>query len=159
MGQHKFLLASLIAFSALFASTQLFAQEDVIKKRKDFMEGNYDVLKAIKKGVAQKDYATVELKAKEIMGRMDNVLDHFPKGSTSEKSRAKAEIWEKWDEFTKIPPKVKDVAGSLARAAAARDEAEVQRHFNALGPESPFRGGACYECHKSFLKEKKKSGG
>jgi cytochrome c556 len=148
---------SLTVLSAL-ASSQLLAQEDVIKKRKAFMEDNYDGLKAIKKAVQEKDYATTEVKAKEIMGNMDKLLAHFPKGSTSEKSRAKEEIWEKWDEFSKIPLKVKDVAGALAKAAAAKDEAEVQVRFKALGPESPFRSGACYECHDAYLKPRKPAG-
>ncbi len=159
MDQRKFLWAALCALLSLFISTQLFAQEDAINKRRDLMKANYDSLKAIKKAVQEKDYATIEVKAKDIMGNMDKVLPLFPKGSTSEKSRAKDEIWEKWDEFSKHPPKVRAVAETLSKAAAAKDEAGVEVQFKALGPESPFRGGACYDCHKSFLKEKKKNGG
>lgn len=126
------------------------------------MDANYDALKAIKRAVEQKDYAAVTLKAKDIMSAMDKTLDHFPKGVTGEKSRAKPEIWEKWDEFSKRPLKVKEVAGALAKAAAAKDEAQVQVQFKALGAESPFRSGACYECHKDFRTSpprKEKSGG
>lgn len=161
MQQSKLLSAILFATLSVFISSQLFAQEDVFKKRKAFMESLYDSLKAIKKGVAQKDYATIEVKAKDIMGSMDKVVDHFPKGSISEKSKAKAEIWEKWDEFSKIPVKVKDVAGGLAKAAAAKDEDQVQVQFKALGAESPFRSGACAECHKAFRVSppRKKNGG
>jgi len=135
---------------SLVVSTQLFAQEDVVSRRKSFMDENYDELKAIKKAVEQKDYATVELKAKEIMGNMDKLVDYFPKGSITEKSRAKPEIWEKFDEFKKLPVKVKDVADGLAKAAAAKDEARVQSQFKALGADGPFKSGACYECHKDF---------
>lgn len=127
-----------------------YAQDDVLKKRKDFMDANYDALKAIKKAVEAKDYPAVATKARYIMGNMDHVLELFPKGVTSEKSRAKPEIWEKWDQFSKIPVKVKDVAAGLAKAADAKDEAAVQTEFKALGSESPFRSGACYECHKDF---------
>lgn len=148
---------------ALFLFSQVFAQEDVTRKRKAFMKESYDALKAIKRGVAQKDYATVELKAKDIMGHMDQLLDYFPKGSISEKSKAKPEIWDKWDEFSKLPVKVKDVANTLARAAARADEAGVQEQFQALGTEgSPYRPGACYDCHKSFVipsSQKGKTGG
>jgi cytochrome c556 len=141
---------ALLSLLAVFVSTYAFAQEDMVTKRKAFMNANYDDLKAIKRAVAQKDYATVELKAKDIMGRMDKLVDYFPKGSVTEKSRAKPEIWEKWDEFSKLPVKVKDIASGLAKAAAAKDEAAVQTQFKALGSESPFRSGACYECHKDF---------
>src|SRR6266850_2494934 len=146
-------VSGMIALGGLLSvliSTQLFAQEDVVKKRKAFMEERYDELKAIKKAVEEKNYPTIEVKAKDIMGGMDKLVDYFPKGSISEKSRAKPEIWEKWDEFSKLPLKVKDVASGLAKAAAAKDEARVQTQFKALGAESPFRSGACYECHKDF---------
>lgn len=152
MHQRKFLWAGLFALLTLFISSQLFAQADVIEKRQKLMKGNSAAAKAIKKGVEEKDYATVETKAKEIMGNMDRVLDLFPKGSTSEKSLAKPEIWEKWDEFSKNPGKVKKAAGELAEAAAAKDEARVEAKVKALG-------AACKGCHEPFRAEKKKSGG
>ena len=150
MRPSKFLGLGLYSLLSFFIATQLFAQEDVVNKRKAFMEENYDELKAIKKAVEQKDYATIELKAKDIMGNMDKLVDYFPKGSITEKSRAKPEIWDKWDEFKKLPVKVKDVADGLAKAAAAKDEARVQTQFKALGADSPFKSGACFECHKDF---------
>jgi cytochrome c556 len=150
MRPSKLLGLGLCGLLSFFIATQLFAQEDVVKKRKAFMEENYDELKAIKKAVEQKDYATIQLKAKDIMGNMDTLVDYFPKGSVTEKSRAKPEIWEKWDDFKKLPVKVKDVADGLAKAAAAKDDARVQTQFKALGADSPFKSGACYECHKDF---------
>jgi len=141
---------------SISVSTKLFAREDVVAKRKAFMRENYDAWKAIKRAVEEKDYATIEPKAKDIAGHMDNALDYFPKGSISEKSRSKPEIWEKWDEFSKGAVKVKDVANALAQAAAAKDDAKVQVQSQALiGPVgSPYRGGACYDaCHKSFFNQ------
>lgn len=131
-------------------STQLFAQDEIFKKRKDLMSASYDALKAVKKAVEEKDYPTTGVKAREIMGYMDHVAGVFPKGTQAEKSRAKPEIWDKWDDFSKLPVKVKDVANALAKAAAAKDEAAVQAQFKVLGTESPFRSGACFECHKDY---------
>ncbi len=45
----------------------------------------------------EKNFAEIEVKVKEINDNMDKILDLFPKGSITEKSRAKAEIWEKWE--------------------------------------------------------------
>ena len=146
----KFVSLGLCGFLSLVFVAHSFAQEEIVKKRKAFMQSNYDDLKAIKRAVEQKDYPTIELKAKDIMGKMDHVVEYFPKGSIAEKSLAKPEIWDRWDEFTKIPVKVKDAAESLAKAAAAKDESRVQSQFKVLGSESPFRSGACYECHKEF---------
>jgi cytochrome c556 len=150
MANPRLLILMLASIIAVSISVGAFAQDDILKKRKDFMNEQYDSLKAIKKAVEQKDYGTVELKAKDIMGSMDKVPDYFPKGSTSEKSRAKAEIWERPDEFKRDAVKVKEVAGELAKAAAAKDDSRVQTQFKALGPESPFKSGACFECHKDF---------
>ncbi len=149
---HSYSFRSLVFFAVCFllVTSPLFAQDDVYSKRKDFMDADYDDLKAIKKAVEQKDYSTVEIKAREIMGSMDKLLDYFPQGIQSEKSRAKPQIWQRWDEFSKLPTKVKDVAGALASAAAAKNDAAVQAQFKALGPDSPFRSGACFECHKEF---------
>ena len=151
MIHRKFVSIGLLGLLSLLAlSTQVSAQEDIVKKRKAFMQANYDDLKAIKRAVEAKEFPTIELKAKDIMGQMDHLTEYFPKGSIAEKSLAKPEIWDRWDEFTKIPVKVKDVAAGLAKAAAAKDEARVQSQFKALGADSPFRSGACYECHKDF---------
>ncbi|HEY7166409.1 MAG TPA: cytochrome c [Candidatus Binatia bacterium] len=150
MANRNVFILALGSLFALMISMHAFAEEDIVKKRKDFMSEQYDSLKAIKKAVEQKDYATVELKAKDIMGSMDKVPDYFPKGSITEKSRAKPEIWEKPDEFKRDALKVKEVAGELAKAASARDESRVQTQFKALGNESPFKSGACSECHREF---------
>lgn len=150
MRKHSFRGLGFVAVFCLLLTSPLFAQEDLYNKRKNFMDADYDDLKAIKRALEQKDYSTVEIKARDIMGSMDKLLDYFPEGVQSEKSRAKPEIWQKWDEFSKLPAKVKDTAGALAKAAAAKDDAAVQAQFKALGPDSPFRSGACFECHKEF---------
>lgn len=147
MIQHKLLGASLFALLSLFISSQLFAQE-VIEKRQKLMKGNSAAAKAIKGAVETKDYATIETKAKDIMGNMDKVLDLFPKGSTSEKSRALPAIWDKWDEFSKNPGKVKKAASDLADAAKAKDEK--------IGEKVKALGDACGGCHKNFRAEEKK---
>lgn len=148
MHQVKFLWVGLLVLLSLFIASELFAQADVIEKRQKLMKGNGATAKAIKKGVEEKDYATVETKAKDIMGNMDQVNDLFPKGSTSEKSRALPAIWEKWDEFSKGPGKVKKAAGELAEAAKARDDARVNSAFKVFSK-------ACGDCHPAFRAEKK----
>lgn len=81
------------------------------------------------------------------MGNMSKVPELFPKGSITEKSRAHPDIWEKWDEFNKHPKTVTKVAEALSKAAAAKNDAEVNVQVKALG--NP-REGACGDCHKAF---------
>jgi cytochrome c556 len=150
----KILAGALFSLIALAVSTQLFAQEDVIEKRKALMKANNEAIsKSIKKAVEEKDYATIELKAKDIMGGLQKAESLFPKGSISEKSRAHPDIWEKPEEFKKDLAKAIKSAEALSKAAAAKNEAEVNVKVKELG--NP-REGACGECHKMFRKDFRK---
>ena len=142
--------AAVIALSLLFTA-ELFAQADEIQKRRLLMENNNDtVVKALVKSVKEKDFAEIQIKVKGIMDNMDELVTLFPKGSISEKSRAKPEIWEKWDEFSKLPGTVKKAAQALGDAAKTKNEAEVEVKLKALGD-------ACNACHRDFRAPRKSS--
>jgi len=142
-----FLAGALFSFVSLVVSAQAFAQADVIEKRQDAMKGNSANAKAIKAGVESKDYATVEAKAKDIMGTADKIPSLFPKGSTTGKTKAKPEIWEKPDDFAKSAKNLSKAASELAAAAKSGDDAAVGTKVKALGD-------ACGACHKQFRAEK-----
>ena len=143
----KLLTGAFFGILALAVSTQVFAQADVIQKRQDAMKGNSAAAKAIKGAVETKDYATVEAKAKDIMGTADKIVSLFPKGSTTGKTKAKPEIWEKPDEFSKAAKNLSKSADELASAAKAGNAADVDVKVKA-------RGEACNSCHKQFRAEK-----
>jgi cytochrome c556 len=149
MRQRTIFQAIFLVIGMLALAPQLFAQEGVIEKRQKLMKSNGADAKAIKGALEQKDYATIETKAKDIGNNMDQVNDLFPKGSTSDKSRALPAIWEKWDEFSKNPAKVKKAASEVAEAAKAKDDAAIGAKVKALGD-------ACGGCHKNFRAEEKK---
>jgi len=144
---HKVLAGALLGFLTLAVSAQVFAQADVNQKRQDAMKGNSEAAKAIKAAVETKDYATVETKAKDIMGTADKIVSLFPKGSTTGKTKAKPEIWEKPDDFAKAAKNLSKAAGELASTAKAGNDAEVGVKVKALGD-------ACGACHKQFRAEK-----
>jgi cytochrome c556 len=144
---HKVLAGALLGFLTLAVSAQVFAQADVNQKRQDAMKGNGEAAKAIKAAVETKDYATVETKAKDIMGTADKIVSLFPKGSTTGKTKAKPEIWEKPDDFAKNAKNLSKAAGDLAAAAKAGDDAAVTTKMKAVGE-------ACAACHKQFRAEK-----
>ena len=148
MVQRKGLLMGVIALSAsLFVGSQVFAQSDVIEKRQQLMKGQSAAAKAIKGAVESKDYATVETKAKEIMGSADKIVEHFPKGSTKGKTKATAAIWDKSDEFGANAKSLNKAAGELAAAAKSGDAAAVDAKVKAVS-------GACGNCHKAFRADK-----
>src|SRR5882724_13064607 len=119
----KFLAGALFSFVSLVVSAQAFAQADVIEKRQDAMKGNSANAKAIKAAIESKDYATIETKAKDIMGTAEKIPSLFPKDSTRGKTKAKAEIWEKPDDFAKAAKNLGKAASELAAAAKAKDDA------------------------------------
>ena len=143
----KILAGVLFSFLGVAVATQVFAQADVIEKRQDAMKGNSANAKAIKAAVESKDYATVEAKAKDIMGTADKIPSLFPKGSTTGKTKAKPEIWEKSDDFGKAAKNLSKAAGELASAAKSGNDAEVGVKVKAMGD-------ACGACHKAFRAEK-----
>ena len=132
---------------------QAFANDEVIKERQKLMRSNDKQVKAIKKAITRKDFGAVETSANRIVANIGNMLDLFPRGSTSKKSKAKVEIWEKWEEFTQNRTKLVQAAEALAKAAAAKDEAQVSLQAKAVGL---WDTGACGACHKSFYKPRKK---
>jgi cytochrome c556 len=147
----ELLYGAAIILLSLFISSELFAQADEILKRRLLMESNNDAAtKDISRLAKEGNFAEIQVKVKEIMDNMDKIADLFPKGSISEKSRAKAEIWEKWDEFTKEPGKVKKAAQALADAAKTNNETEVNTKLKALGD-------ACASCHRGFRAPRKSS--
>jgi len=144
MLQKKYLLGGLALFAALLFSAQVFAQSE---KRQALMKDNSAANKAIKGAVEAKDYATIEAKAKDIMGNADQIVGLFPKGSDKGKTKATAAIWDKSDDFANAAKKLSKSAGELAAAAKAKDEAAVPVKVKAMGDN-------CGACHKVFRAEK-----
>jgi cytochrome c556 len=143
----KVLTGALFGAAALAFTTQAFAQADVIEKRQGAMKSQSAAVKEIKAAVDSKNYATIEAKAKDIMGTADQIPSLFPKGSTKGKTKAKAEIWEKNEEFVKYAKTLSKSASELAAAAKASNDADVGVKLKALGD-------TCSSCHKAFRAEK-----
>jgi len=147
MVRGNWVLAAVLGLIVGMGASQVFAQADIIEKRQKLMKSNSAANKAIKGAVKSKDYATVETKAKEIMGNADQVVSLFPKGSTKGKTKATDAIWDKSDEFAAEAKKLSKAAGELAAAAKSGDEAAVTAKVKALS-------GTCGGCHKPFRAKK-----
>jgi cytochrome c556 len=136
----KILLGAMFGFLTLAVSSQAFAQAD---KRQALMKDNSATAKAINAAVAAKDYATIEAKARDIMGNADKIIGFFPKGSGTGKTKATPAIWEKSDDFAKYAKSLSKSAGELAAAAKASNDAEIGVKVKAIGD-------TCNSCHKEF---------
>ena len=144
MVRGKIFIAAALGLITLLVSSHVFAQAE---KRQALMKNNSADAKAIKAAVEAKDYATIETKAREIMGNAEKIVSLFPKGSDTGKTKATAAIWEKSDEFAKDAKTLEKAAGELAAAAKAKNDAEIGVKVKALG-------NACASCHKTFRAEK-----
>jgi cytochrome c556 len=143
----KLFVAAILGLGGLAFSTQSHAQQDVIEKRQKAMKQQSADAKAIKAAVEAKDYATIETKAKDIMGISEKIPELFPKGSTKGKTKATGEIWEKNDQFVKDAKNLRKAASELADAAKSKDDAAIAAKVKAVS-------GACSECHKTFRADK-----
>ncbi len=143
----KILIAAVVGFVTMLVSSHVFAQVDVIEKRQKLMKSNSADAKAINNAAKEKDYATIETKAKEIVDNAGQIVELFPKGSTKGKTKATAAIWEKPDEFAKNAKNLGKAASDLAAAAKAKNDAEITIKVKALGD-------VCGSCHDAFRAQK-----
>jgi cytochrome c556 len=68
----------------------------------------------------------------------------FPKGSLTEKSKAKPEIWQKWPEFEAAAKNLDTWSTRLRDAAQKKDQAQVEAIMKDFGRQ------ACGTCHTPF---------
>jgi cytochrome c556 len=155
MSRVKFLAIAAFLLAELPASFHVFAQQEVIDKRKALMNANGKAIVAIGNAAKEKDYAAIQLKAKEITEGLDAAAKLFPPGSTGEKSRAHPDIWAKPDEFKNSLTNARKAAEAVTKAAAAKDEADVMTKVKDLGNS---KDGACGACHKVFRSDFRKEG-
>ena len=155
MSRFKYLAIAAFLLAELPTSFAVFAQQEVIDKRKALMGANGKAIVAIGNAAKEKDYDAIQLKAKEIMDGLDAAAKLFPPGSTGEKSRAHPDIWTKPDEFKNSLVNARKAAEGLSKAAAAKDEAAVMTKVKDLGNS---KDGACGACHKVFRSDFRKEG-
>jgi len=122
---------------------------DVVKDRqaamKDISKANKTLRAAAKKG----DKAEVEKQAKMIVVLAEKLPALFPKGTErgtldAKVTRAKPEIWAKWDDFQAKANELKSMASQIASAAGKGDLAMAGDGVNKAcgGCHKPFRGPA-----------------
>jgi cytochrome c556 len=123
--------------------------KDVIALRTYLMENVGDNAKELDKKLKAGNIADAKVNAQAIALHAMRVPDLFPQGSTSATSRAKDEIWQKWDEFVKAAGTMKTEADQLAVTIAGGKADEV-------GGQAKKMFGACKSCHDGFRKPEEK---
>jgi cytochrome c556 len=120
-----------------------------IRDRHQLMEGIGKNAKIIGDALKAGNTAPVAGPAAKIQADAGKIAALFPAGSTSPKSRAKAEIWQEWPKFKSAAKQLQMNAAVLA--AAAKDGGDVRAAAHNLFD-------TCKSCHDQFrVPEKKKA--
>ena len=124
--------------------------EDPVAVRMYLMENVGANTKALKDKIDAGAVKEAQLNAQAIALHALQIPELFPEGSAPESSRAKPEIWQKWDDFVKSAQALREAADSLAQAAGADNADEAKTKLQALF-------GSCKSCHDGFRKPEEKS--
>ena len=123
--------------------------KDVIALRAYLMENVGDNAKEMNDKVKAGKIAAAKVNAQAIALHSMRIPELFPQGSTSDTSKAKPEIWQKWDEFVKSADTLRTEADQLAVTLVEGKADEVTTQMKKVF-------GACKSCHDSFRKPEKK---
>jgi cytochrome c556 len=119
-----------------------------IRDRQELMKGIGKNAKVVGDALKAGNTAPVAGAAEKIQADAAKIAALFPPGSTSPKSRAKAEIWQQWPKFESHAKQLQANAAALAAAAKAGGNVRgaAQQLF-----------GACKSCHDQFRMPEKKA--
>jgi cytochrome c556 len=117
--------------------------KDVIAFRTYLMENVGDNAKELNDKIKAGKLKEAKLNAQAIALHSTRIVDLFPEGSMSETSRAKAEIWQKWDEFEKSAGALRNEADQLALVIADGKADAVKEQLKKVF-------GGCKNCHDNF---------
>ena len=117
---------------------------DVVADRQRIMKLNgaswTDAQAKIKAG----QFEAVAVNAETMALNAEHIPMLFPKGSLTDKSKAKPEVWEKWTEFQNAAKNMQTESEKLRDAARAKNQAQVE----AIAKD--FGRNACGTCHQTF---------
>ena len=149
--KHK-LLGALVAAGTIVAATTAVVAEDEgmeLVQRQAVMNSIGAHMGGIKAGLAAGNAEAVEAHANAINRLAPVITTFFLKGSDKGKTRAKPEIWQKWDEFVGASKALADESGKLVQVAKGGDSAAMAAQFGEMGKKG------CGGCHKPFRVPKK----
>lgn len=140
-------LATAIGFATV---ATLVKAADPITDRREAMKGNGAAMKAIsevlKNGGSAADIAPHAAKVTDTAMKAATFFPagtDQPQGKDPGQTMAKAEIWEKPDEFATAVKKFQDESAMFQTAVAGGDMGVIMAEFEKLG-------GVCGDCHKQF---------
>ena len=117
---------------------------DVIADRQRLMKLNGGSWRDAQDKLKAGNIEAIMVNAETMAINAQHIASLFPQGSTSDKSAAKPEIWQKWSEFEDAAKNLETWAVKLREAAKSKNGDEVQ----AIAKD--FGRNACGSCHTPF---------
>ena len=137
----KTLILGLVMVGGI-ALAQSKATDPDVHARQTLMDGNggaMGTLSGMAKGEKEFDAVAAEAAKQTLIANAAEIANKFKNNASDPESKAKAEIWANWDEFS-------GYADNLGKAAAALDASSLDGVKAGIGAI----GGACKECHTEF---------
>jgi cytochrome c556 len=133
---------------AVIANVTTGSPQEQVNARIDRMKAMAKALSEVSKAAEAGDVSATNENALVIVKTASDIPDLFPAGTgpTDEgvtKTRAKAEIWTKTEEFAAEAEKLEDVANKLVAASMANDLGGMKAGLAEVGP-------TCKGCHDAF---------
>ena len=136
--------------SWLFAVTYLSiglaslpATADVIADRKANFKANGAAMKTIAAAIGGSNRDLINAEAKKIAAWAAQIPAYFPEGSENGDTKARAEIWFDFADFSNRAKANEDAANALVKAAATGDPAAMITSLKNLG-------ASCKACHSTY---------
>ncbi|WP_448203992.1 c-type cytochrome [Azospirillum sp. sgz302134] len=120
--------------------------QDTIKTRKDGFEATKKAMAEMKDLLQGDKVAPVGAVAQRVGAFATQLPTLFPAGSDKGDTKAKADIWANFGDFSTKAKDFESAAKALETAAATGDKAATAKQFAALG-------GACKACHERYRAE------
>ena len=138
------LTAGLLAGCATGDKKMMMGSGDIVADRQRIMKLNGASWADAQAKVKAGNFEAVAVNAETMALNAEHIPMLFPKGSLTDKSKAKPEVWEKWNEFTAAAKTFQTESEKLRDAARAKNQAQVE----ALAKD--FGRNACGTCHTPF---------
>ena len=127
----------------VFFGFSISANADVISPRKAGFKTNAASMKAIASAIGGGDYQTVINQAKTISNWAQKIPGYFPEGSGVGDTKARAEIWTNFKDFTALAMANETAANRLVTTAKSGNPGAMMAGLKNLG-------GSCKACHRSY---------
>lgn len=137
-------VAALAVTGVAIAQMAKVGSGDIIADRQRLMKLNGGSWRDAQDKLKAGNIEAIAVNAETLAINAQHIPTLFPQGSTSDKSNAKPEIWQKWSEFESAAKNLETWSIKLRDAARNKNGDEVQ----AIAKD--FGRNACGTCHTPF---------